>query len=56
MSKIKQDTGCSVCNQKPAVNVEGNYWLCVECAVEQLNRYEELYKAALRLAREWWPL
>jgi hypothetical protein len=57
-TKIERDTGggCSVCGQKPAVNVEGTYWLCAECAVEEMERYEALYKAALCLMREWMPL
>jgi hypothetical protein len=34
--------GCSVCGQKPVVNVEGTYWMCGGCVKEKLAEMEEL--------------
>ncbi len=39
-TKIERDTGggCSICGGRPAVNVEGTYWLCGPCVNEKLER------------------
>ncbi len=39
MSKIDQDTGggCSICGHTPAVNVEGTYWLCLDCLDDKVS-------------------
>ena len=41
--KILKDTGggCSVCGDRPAVNVDGTYWLCGPCVNERLDTRPE---------------
>ena len=42
-TKIERDTGggCSICGDRPAVNVEGTYWLCGTCVNEKLEMYKK---------------
>jgi hypothetical protein len=61
-SKIKRDTGggCSICGRKPAVNVEGTYWLCGSCVNEEIEQRDEVIKAMRVLLRQtvvpWEPI
>jgi hypothetical protein len=48
--KVVKDTGagCSICGQKPAVNLEGTYWLCGGCVNEKLKDIVEIQKPKIQ--------
>jgi hypothetical protein len=41
-TKLKKDTGggCSICGNKPVVNIQGTYWLCGDCARDSMDLNE----------------
>jgi hypothetical protein len=51
--KIIPAEPCSICGRRPAVNIEGTYWMCGECVNEKFEDYVKAFDLIQCVIDRW---